>query len=113
MLTFVNAKINLGLRVVSRLPNGYHELETIFYPVGLYNGKPECPYPFCDMLELTAAETEMISIDGAKWPTDKDLTFKRQSILIIVSGVRFSIVWFLCRKRGIGRFRSCPFLHLV
>ena len=77
MLTFVNAKINLGLRVVSRLPNGYHELETIFYPVGLYNGKPECPYPFCDMLELTAAETEMISIDGAKWPTDKDLQSPR------------------------------------
>ena len=41
MLTFVNAKINLGLRVVSRLPNGYHELETIFYPVALYNGNPE------------------------------------------------------------------------
>lgn len=90
MLTFVNAKINLGLRVVSRLPNGYHELETIFYPVGLYNGKPECPYPFCDMLELTAAETEMISIDGAKWPTDKDLTFKARELFRS-----------LCERKGI------------
>lgn len=26
-------KINLGLRILSRLPNGYHELETLFYPL--------------------------------------------------------------------------------
>lgn len=53
MITFVNAKINLGLRVVERLKTGYHRLETIFYPVGLYNGTPECPYPFCDILDGT------------------------------------------------------------
>lgn len=33
MITFPNAKINLGLNIVSKRPDGYHNLETIFYPV--------------------------------------------------------------------------------
>ena len=32
MITFPNAKINLGLNIVSRRPDGYHNLETVFYP---------------------------------------------------------------------------------
>jgi 4-diphosphocytidyl-2-C-methyl-D-erythritol kinase len=35
MVTFPNAKINLGLHVIERRPDGYHNLETIFYPVRL------------------------------------------------------------------------------
>lgn len=35
MITFPNAKINLGLNVVERRPDGYHNLETIFYPIPL------------------------------------------------------------------------------
>lgn len=33
MITFPNAKINLGLNIVEKRPDGYHNLETIFYPV--------------------------------------------------------------------------------
>ena len=33
MITFPIAKINLGLNVVERRPDGYHNLETVFYPV--------------------------------------------------------------------------------
>lgn len=33
MITFPNAKINLGLNITSRRSDGYHNLETIFYPV--------------------------------------------------------------------------------
>ena len=55
MLCFVNAKINLGLNILRRRPDGYHDLETVFYPVGLYNGTPENPEPFCDMIEAVAA----------------------------------------------------------
>ncbi len=33
MITFPNAKINLGLNVGERRSDGYHNLETIFYPV--------------------------------------------------------------------------------
>jgi len=35
MIIFPNAKINIGLNVVSRRPDGYHNLETVFYPVKL------------------------------------------------------------------------------
>ncbi|MDU1889270.1 MAG: 4-(cytidine 5'-diphospho)-2-C-methyl-D-erythritol kinase [Dysgonomonas sp.] len=33
MITFPNAKINLGLNIISKRPDGYHNLETVFYPV--------------------------------------------------------------------------------
>ena len=46
MISFPNAKINLGLHVVSRRPDGYHCIETVFYPV-----------PLCDALEIVPAET--------------------------------------------------------
>lgn len=45
MVTFPNAKINLGLDIVARRPDGYHNLETVFYPI-----------PLCDILEITPAE---------------------------------------------------------
>ncbi|MCD7815388.1 MAG: 4-(cytidine 5'-diphospho)-2-C-methyl-D-erythritol kinase [Bacteroides sp.] len=35
MITFPNAKINLGLNIVEKRPDGYHNLETIFYPINL------------------------------------------------------------------------------
>ncbi|MDR2963682.1 MAG: 4-(cytidine 5'-diphospho)-2-C-methyl-D-erythritol kinase [Bacteroidales bacterium] len=33
MLTFPNAKINIGLRIVEKRSDGYHNLESLFYPV--------------------------------------------------------------------------------
>lgn len=45
MITFPNAKINLGLDVVSKRPDGYHNLETVFYPV-----------PLEDILEINIAD---------------------------------------------------------
>ena len=41
MITFPIAKINLGLNVVGRRPDGYHNLQTVFYPV-----------PIADALEV-------------------------------------------------------------
>ena len=35
MITFPNAKINLGLNIVEKRPDGYHNLETVFYPIAL------------------------------------------------------------------------------
>ncbi len=37
MITFPCAKINLGLNIVGQRPDGYHDLETVFYPVPLYD----------------------------------------------------------------------------
>ena len=41
MITFPIAKINLGLNVVEKRPDGYHNLQTVFYPV-----------PIMDALEI-------------------------------------------------------------
>lgn len=37
MITFPCAKINLGLNIVSKRADGYHNLETVFYPIPLYD----------------------------------------------------------------------------
>jgi 4-diphosphocytidyl-2-C-methyl-D-erythritol kinase len=37
MIVFPKAKINLGLRITSRRNDGYHNIETIFYPVSFYD----------------------------------------------------------------------------
>ena len=47
MITYPNAKINLGLNIVEKRPDGYHNLETIFYPIALQ-----------DALEVTQLEGE-------------------------------------------------------
>ncbi|GAB3906531.1 4-(cytidine 5'-diphospho)-2-C-methyl-D-erythritol kinase [Mucilaginibacter boryungensis] len=37
MIAFPNAKINIGLNITSRRPDGYHNLETVFYPIKIYD----------------------------------------------------------------------------
>lgn len=53
MIVYPNAKINIGLNVVERRPDGYHNLETVFYPINLQDAieikniegaVPECGY---------------------------------------------------------------------
>lgn len=35
MITFPNAKINIGLNIVAKRADGYHDIETLFFPVNL------------------------------------------------------------------------------
>lgn len=35
MITFPNAKINIGLNIINRRSDGYHNIETIFYPISI------------------------------------------------------------------------------
>ncbi|MBX3253688.1 MAG: 4-(cytidine 5'-diphospho)-2-C-methyl-D-erythritol kinase [Chitinophagaceae bacterium] len=37
MVVFPNCKINLGLHIVSRRNDGFHNLETVFFPVGWFD----------------------------------------------------------------------------
>jgi len=57
MITFPIAKINLGLNVVEKRPDGYHNLQTVFYPV-----------PIKDALEV-------VTMDPA-FPSDVDCDLK-------------------------------------
>ncbi len=54
MKFFPNCKINIGLRVVRKREDGYHDLETIFYPV----------YGLHDELEVEPAEEFAFLQDG-------------------------------------------------
>ena len=35
MLRFPNCKINIGLNILAKRPDGYHDIETLFYPVAI------------------------------------------------------------------------------
>jgi 4-diphosphocytidyl-2-C-methyl-D-erythritol kinase len=53
MIAFPHAKINLGLNVISKRPDGFHNLETVFYPL-----------PLNDVLEIVAAKKTWLFPSG-------------------------------------------------
>lgn len=76
MLVFPNCKINLGLNVTARRPDGFHTIETVFYPV-FWN----------DALEIIETKNSRkafsysqsgIAIDGA---TEQNLIYKAWKII--------------------------------
>jgi len=72
MITFPNAKINIGLNVVSKRDDGYHNLETIFYPVKL-----------ADALELADSDELKFSSSGIEVDgnPENNLVFKAYKLL--------------------------------
>ena len=61
MIVFPNAKINLGLNITRKRQDGYHELETCFYPVF-----------WQEALEIVASEKTVVTISGIEIPNDGD-----------------------------------------
>lgn len=57
MVVFPHCKINLGLQIVSKRADGYHNIETCFYPV-----------PWTDILEIIKAEKFSFSSSGLDIP---------------------------------------------
>jgi 4-diphosphocytidyl-2-C-methyl-D-erythritol kinase len=57
MIAFPPCKINLGLNILHKRPDGYHDIETCFYPV-----------PFTDILEIIPSEKVYFSRSGAIIP---------------------------------------------
>lgn len=53
MILYPNCKINLGLNIVGKRPDGYHDIETIFLPI-----------PLSDCLELNPAQEDSFVMDG-------------------------------------------------
>ena len=72
MICFPNAKINLGLNVVSKRPDGYHNIETIFYPI-----------PVKDALEIVASDQPSFTGTGipVDAPQEKNLVIKALNAL--------------------------------
>lgn len=69
MITFPNCKINLGLWVIQRRPDGYHNIQTVMLPV-----------PWCDILEIVPAQNPetTLSVTGIHIdsPVENNLCYK-------------------------------------
>ena len=52
MIAFPNAKINIGLNVVAKRADGYHDIETVFYPVLLQDALEVKPMRPLDPAQL-------------------------------------------------------------
>ena len=61
MLSFPNCKINLGLKILRRRGDGFHDLETIFYPL-----------PLRDILEVVRSPDLEFTATGRLIPGDPD-----------------------------------------
>lgn len=73
MITFPCAKINLGLNIVSKRPDGYHNLETVFYPI-----------PLTDALEIKYMDEKFPSESPCDLKiTGKDVDCNEEDNLVI------------------------------
>lgn len=67
MVTFPNCKINLGLNIIQKRADGYHDLETVFYPIAIK-----------DILEIVtdqqATESENLIYTSSGIEVEGDLT---------------------------------------
>jgi 4-diphosphocytidyl-2-C-methyl-D-erythritol kinase len=61
MVVFPNCKINLGLRILNKREDGYHNIETIFYPVPLKDALEIIP---CDNITSTRFASSGLGING-------------------------------------------------
>lgn len=59
MIIFANAKINIGLQVLNRRSDGYHNLETIFYPIKMQ-----------DVLEVVPGNELKLEVSGLEIPNN-------------------------------------------
>ncbi len=67
MVVFPNAKINIGLRIIARRPDGYHDIETVFYPVKLYDALEFVPADQDyseDQISVTGTDTGSSPMDN-------------------------------------------------
>jgi 4-diphosphocytidyl-2-C-methyl-D-erythritol kinase len=72
MIVFPNCKINIGLNVCEVRPDGFHNIETVFYPV-----------PWTDILEIVASDKEEFIFDGLKieCKLEENLCYKAYHLL--------------------------------
>jgi 4-diphosphocytidyl-2-C-methyl-D-erythritol kinase len=90
MVCFPYAKINLGLHILSKRPDGYHNLETCFYPVK----------EVCDVLEMIENTEESFEMEGADWPGAKEdnLVWKAYTAFRRAEPGCPSFSWYLHKK---------------
>ena len=61
MVAFPHAKINLGLNILEKRPDGYHNISSCLYPI-----------PWCDILEIQESPAIQFEITGAPISGEKE-----------------------------------------
>lgn len=78
---FSSAKINIGLNIISKRDDGYHNIETIFYPIKL-----------CDRIIFLEDKTFSIECNEASIPVDENnLIYKARNILSEATGKEINV----------------------
>ena len=77
MISYPTPKINIGLHVLRKREDGFHDIETLFYPVGAFR----------DELEIVPSDHFSIEIEGADWDPQSDLTAKAWRLLAEERGI--------------------------
>ena len=75
IVSYPNAKVNIGLRIIEKRPDGFHNLETLFVPTGL-----------CDVLEIVTSNIFSIKHYGRTYSLpdanpEEDLCVKAYRLL--------------------------------
>jgi len=72
MVVYPNCKINLGLNIISKRPDGFHNIESVFYPVA-----------WCDMLEIIPAASDSFVFDGLglDCATEENICYKAWNLV--------------------------------
>jgi 4-diphosphocytidyl-2-C-methyl-D-erythritol kinase len=72
MLAFANAKINIGLNITAKRADGYHDIETVFYPLKIN-----------DVVEITDSEMLQCVVKGTQFSgaMEENLCYKAFRLL--------------------------------
>jgi len=70
MIVFPNAKINIGLNIIEKRPDGFHNIESCFYPV-----------PWFDALEVIETKKFSFNSSGADIPGDGNICISAYELL--------------------------------
>lgn len=88
MILFPPAKINLGLNILSKREDGYHEIETCMIPI-----------PFTDVLEITKSESFEFVQSGLEIPGSPGSNLCEKAFLILKNMYGISNVRIHLRKQ--------------
>ncbi len=97
MILYPRAKVNLTLSVLKKLPDGYHEIDTVFQPVSL-----------CDRLEIEPCEQEglLFSCSDPALETEDNLVCRAYRLLRPyregAAGIRARLEKRIPREAGLG-----------
>lgn len=72
MILFPNCKINLGLNIIRKRPDGFHDLETVFYPLPLF-----------DVLEALPSDKLNFNYSGLRIPGKEDSNLCMRAWLLL------------------------------